>query len=248
LTVRAVRVATALANMKSEFVATVTHELKAPLALMRLVGDTLSMGRYTSPDAVRDYARLLSEGARRHIRLIDNLLTWTRMADARRLYSFEPLEARELIEETLRSFQPRLDELGFDVRLRIADPLPRVRADREMLLLVLDNLVDNAVKYSNHTRVLIVNASAVDHHVRIVVADRGVGIPRGELPYVFDKFYRGHNARATGSGLGLATVKGIVSEHGGSVRIRSVPNIGTVVRIFLPAETPHVQASIGRRG
>ena len=126
LTVRAVRASALVAAMKSDFVSTVTHELKTPLALIRLIGETLAMRRYTSAEAVHDYARLLSGETDRLERLIDNLLTYSRVNDVDRLYTFEAIHPSDLIEDALDPFHARLRELCFELSIDVPQDLPFV--------------------------------------------------------------------------------------------------------------------------
>ena len=234
VTLRGVRVAAELAAMKSDFVSGVTHELKTPLAVIRLIADTLAQGRYDSQQTVRDYAALLGREARNLGRLIDNLLAYARMSDVRQAYTFEPLDVSDLVEGALERFRTLLAEQRFSVDVQVPPDLPPVRADRQAALQALDNVIDNAIKYSERTRVVQIQARVVDRSVAIGVADRGIGIPGGELARVSDKFFRGRAATRGGSGLGLAIVREIVEAHGGRLHIESRPGQGTRVEIRLP--------------
>ena len=238
LTLRAVRVSAELATMKSEFVAAVTHELKTPLALIKLVSETLEKGRYNSLDTVRDYAVILAQEERRLRHLIENLLTYSRATDLREVYTFEAIEVAELIEDALQPFRPRLKELGFALQVHIDPHVPRVLGDRTALLQVFANIVDNAIKYSpGEARSLSIDAQGDHATVRVRFRDTGAGIPAEELPRVVEKFYRGHDARESGSGLGLAIVQRIVQQHGGRVDITSIVGQGTTVTVTLPTAT-----------
>jgi signal transduction histidine kinase len=234
LTVRAVRASARLAAMKSDFVSAVTHELKTPLALFRLVADTLTLRRYTSTEALDDYGRLLSAEVGRFERLIDNLLTYSRISDVNRRYTFEAIPPIELVEDALDPFQTRLHELSFDVVVDVAHDLPLVSVDRQAILHAFRNVIDNSIKYSNGTRALRIQAAAIDRRVRFEVADRGIGIDPSELPGVFRRFVRGSNATAGGSGLGLAIARRIVEDHGGVLELQSRLNEGTTSTIALP--------------
>ena len=146
-TTRAVRAREQLVAMQTEFVSTVTHELKTPLAVIRLLGETLGTGRYDSLETVRDYAQLLSQEACRLTRLIENLLTYSRLTEQHRSDPLEVIEVGELVEDTLARFRPRLSQLQFDVTVDMPVDLPRLRGDRSSLMQALDNLIDNAIKY-----------------------------------------------------------------------------------------------------
>lgn len=234
LTVRAVITRAELAAMKSEFVAAVTHELKTPLALIKLVGDTLARGRYTSPETIRDYAAILSQEERRLSHLVNNLLTYSRLNEPASPFTFDAVDVADLIEDALEPFRPRLHDLGFALCVRVDPELPQVRADRAAMLQVFANVIDNAMKYSRDRRSLHIEACAIADRVRVTFADAGAGIPAEEVPRVFDRFYRGREAREFGSGLGLAIVRRTVEQHHGAVAIESAVGAGTTLTIDLP--------------
>lgn len=237
LTVRAVRVRAQLATMKSDFVSAVTHELKTPLALIKLVGDTLEKGRYTSPDTIREYATILSQEERRLSHLIENLLTYSRLSELDPMARAEAVDLGEIVEDAIEPFRPRLRALGFEEDVAVGHDLPQVRADRVALVQAVANLIDNAVKYSPDERRLSIGAAAEGSRVRLWCSDRGRGIPPEEIPRVFERFYRGRSAGEFGSGLGLSIVRRIVEQHGGTVEITSTAGLGTTVVVHLPAIT-----------
>jgi signal transduction histidine kinase len=236
LTMRTVRAREQLIAMQTEFVSTVTHELKTPLAVIRLLGETLGTGRYDSLDTVRDYAQLLSQEACRLTRLIENLLMYSRLTEQQRSEPLEVIEVGELVEDTLTHYRPLLSRLEFDLAVDVPVDLPRLRGDRSSLMQALDNLIDNAIKYSDGRRSLSIRSELMRDGVRIEVADRGVGIPAADVPRVFDKFYRGRAVRTGGSGLGLAIVKRVMQEHNGHVEISSVVGEGTTLSLVLPLD------------
>jgi signal transduction histidine kinase len=162
-TTRRVMANAALAEQRSEFISTVTHELKTRLASIRLLAETLGDGRYGSVDAIRDYAGLLSREAWRLTRLIDNLLAYASISSSR-TPSTELHEVAELLDEVVAHFRPQLVDQKFVVTVDIPPDLPRVRGDRTALLHALDNLVDNAIKYSAGTRELTIRAWAENGH------------------------------------------------------------------------------------
>lgn len=234
LTARAVRARADLAAMQSDFVCTVTHELKTPLAFIRLLGETLGHRRYTSLETIADYARLLSQEAWRLTRLIDNILTFARVTNSGHRQQFEAIEVAEIVEDVLNHFRPQLAAKAFDVTVDMPADLPRACGDRAMLCQALDNLVDNAIKYSADRRVLQIGARMAGERMVLEVTDCGRGIATEEIPRVFDKFYRGRSGSTGGSGLGLSIVKRIMEEHHGDVELLSVPGEGTTVRLLLP--------------
>ena len=236
LTVRADRASAALASMKSDFVAAVTHELKTPVASIRLVGDTLSNGRYTSPQTVREYAALLSVEASRLGASIDNLLTYARYSnsDAASTTELADVEPADLVEDALQGVRPVLSNLEFAIVVDVPPDLPPICVDRPAMIQALDNIVDNAIKYSTTEKHLTVKGTATDKSVTLSVRDRGTGIARKDLARVFERFYRGGNVTSSGSGLGLPIAKRIVEGHGGRIVVRSTVGSGTEVDVTLP--------------
>ncbi len=234
VTVRGVRVAAELATMKSDFVSSVTHELKTPLAVIRLIADTLAGGRYDSQQTVREYAAMLWRETGNLGRLIDNLLTYARLSDVRHAYTFEPIEVSDLVEESLRHFHALLTDRRFAVHVQLPPDVPPIRADRMAAGQVLDNILDNGVKYSERVRVLTIGARATGDHVALWVEDRGPGIRADEIARVSDKFFRGRHVERGGSGLGLAIVRQVVEAHGGRLHIESQLGQGTRVEVLFP--------------
>jgi two-component system phosphate regulon sensor histidine kinase PhoR len=236
LTVRADRASAALASMKSDFVAAVTHELKTPVASIRLVGDTLANGRYTSSKTVQEYAGLLSVEASRLGNSIDNLLTYARYSSAAASSTAElaDVEPADLVEDALQGLRPVLANNRFDLVIDVPPDLPQVCVDRHAMIQALDNIVDNAIKYSTNEKHLAVRGRANGKTVTLTVQDRGAGIANRDLSRVFERFYRGGNVTVSGSGLGLPIAKRIVESHGGRIEVRSTVGMGTEVDVTLP--------------
>jgi len=231
--VHAARTAEKLAAVQSEFVSAVSHEMKTPLSLIKLASNTLANGRYDSPAAVADYGRMMSTEAEQLTRLIDNVLHYARIKAASE-YDIETVDVSELVQESIDRARSRLNELGFDLQMNVpADPL-FVRADHVMMVHVFDNIIDNAAKYAASGRWLGVRVFSNERTVHIEIADRGDGIPAGDLSRVFEKFYRRKGAKQRGAGLGLAIVRRIVEDHQGKVTISSEVGKGTTVDVALP--------------
>jgi signal transduction histidine kinase len=234
LSVRAVRASAELAEMRSEFVSTVTHELKTPIANIRAINETLAAGRGPA-EMSREYAQMATDEAKRLSRLIDNLLAYAQMTNVADAYSFEPVALDIAVDHAVKDFRARLTQAGFEVQLSIPPDLPAVRADPTALNLILSNLLDNAVRYAGERRQIAIAARRAGDRVALEVADQGVGIAPDEVKRVTRKFFRGRTASSSGSGLGLAIVERIVADHGGSLEIRSELGAGTTVAITLPS-------------
>jgi signal transduction histidine kinase len=246
LTGRAARTAAQLADMRSEFVSTVTHELKTPIATIRAAGDTLASGRISNADTSREYAQMVVQESKRLARLVDNLLAYARIVDLTEAYSFEPVSIHDFVTEVLDRFAAQLRRNGFQVEVDIPERLSVV-GDRTALELLFDNLIDNAIRYSDQAKHIHVQARTVDRFVLVEVADRGMGIPEDEIGRVVRKFVRGRFARSGGSGLGLAIASRIATDHGGSLSLASTLGQGTTVTVALPiASNDDDKTSLGR--
>jgi signal transduction histidine kinase len=234
MTARAMRTATELAEMRAEFMSSVTHELKTPIASIRAMADTMSRGRYRTADVLQEYAFVVGQEAKRLARLVDNVLAHSRITDVADVYSFDSVDVEEAITSAFDGFGHQLREEQFSMAFDFPPELPAIRADRAALGLLLDNLIDNALRHSGEIKDLRVTVSATANHVSIRFADRGLGIAPEDLGRVTQKFVRGRNAGPGGSGLGLAIVARIVSDHGGEMKIDSALTIGTVVTLTFP--------------
>jgi signal transduction histidine kinase len=240
-TYRLVRQETEMARLRADFVANVSHDLKTPLSLIRMFGETLEMGRVADEARRREYYGVITRESERLSRLIDNVLDFSRIESGRRRY--EPLltAVEPLVRETLEAFAYPLREQGFDVAVRVAPDLPEVRLDAEAVSQALGNLVDNAIKYSGPRKVLRVEASVRDGHLALAVEDEGMGIPREEHERIFEKFYRvgrSDTQGRRGSGVGLALVRHVAEAHGGRVTVESRPEAGSRFTLWLPLAVP----------
>lgn len=227
------RTRASLAAMRAEFVSVATHGLKTPLATIRAASETMVRGPLSGAE-LTEYAHLLLKESRRVTRLVDNLLAYARIIDVRDLYHFERLAPAELIEESLRGFEPQLTESGFTVTTDVPHDLPLVRGDRTSLRLALDNLIDNAIRYSGSNRAMRISARAGASRVVIEVADEGPGIPPDEIEAVTRRFIRGRRAQTQGSGLGLAIVMRVTADHDGIFQLESDVGTGTRARLEVP--------------
>jgi signal transduction histidine kinase len=235
LSLRAARARLRLAELRADFVASVTHEFKTPIATIRAAGDTLAADRLDDAAARQDYARYIVHESRRLTRLVDNLLAFTRVTDTPEVRPpLEPVVLGDVIAESLERFGVQLSGGGFRVDVSVPPDLASVLGDRTGLALMLDNLIDNVIRHSRGERALAITASDSGRLVLLEVADRGGGIPADEVRHVTKKFYRGRQAGHGGTGLGLAIAARIVADHGGTLKIDSQAGVGTTMRIALP--------------
>ena len=235
LAARAVAARSALVDMRSDFVAAVTHELKTPIATIRASSESLLRRTSVDDSTRRDYGQIVLTEAKRLTRLIDNLLAYARISDTTDAYIFRPTALDSLVQSCLKEFQLRLETEKFAVLRDMPADLPLVRADATALSLAIGNVLDNAIRYSDDRHQLTLRAHADQHDVTLEVTDAGVGIAPNEIQRVTQKFVRGNGSIPGGSGLGLAITQRIVSDHAGTLSIRSEVGVGTTVALTLPA-------------
>lgn len=227
-----------LNSMKNDFIATVSHELKTPLASMRLLVDTLLEGRVRDDAQVTEYLRLTAKENERLSRMIDNFLTFSRMERNRVAFALTDAQPAAIARDAIESVKTKFAANDCHFTADIPADLPDVQADHDAIVTVLVNLLDNACKYTNADKQVSLKISHTDGHVRFVVADNGIGIARRHLRRVFDRFYQVDNSlsrKAEGCGLGLSIVKFIVDAHDGKITVESKPGHGSTFTVSLPA-------------
>jgi len=238
LTLRATAREMKLAQAKSTFVSNVSHELKTPLALIRLFAETLELGRVKSTEKAQEYYRIINNESRRLTQLINNILDFSKIEAGRKEYEFVESDVAEVVEDVLKSYEYQITSAGFELTADIAHELPLARIDRDAISQAVLNLINNAVKYSDDEKKINVRVRPRDEFVMIEVTDSGIGIPRSEQEKIFEKFYRvstGLVHDTKGSGLGLALVKHIVEAHKGRITVDSTPGKGSRFTILIPA-------------
>ncbi|MGH7332787.1 MAG: sensor histidine kinase [Candidatus Rokuibacteriota bacterium] len=226
-----------MAQLKSDFVANVSHDLKTPLSVIRMFGETLEMGRVTEANKRQEYYRVIARESERLSRLIENVLDFARIEGGRRTYVIVPTQVEPLIRDTLDAFEHPLASEGFKVEALVPGDLPEVPLDGEAIAQALANLIDNAIKYSGDHKALTVEARVVGDELALAVADTGVGIPREEQSKIFEKFYRAGRSETQGrrgSGVGLTLVRHIAEAHGGHVTVESTLGVGSRFTVWLP--------------
>ncbi|MDM8007464.1 MAG: HAMP domain-containing sensor histidine kinase [Phycisphaerae bacterium] len=228
---------TRLTRLKTDLIATVSHELRTPLAGTRALVETLLEGRYRDEDQVREYLQLIARENNRLSRLIDNFLTFSRMERNKRAFEQAPVSISDIVQAAVEAVSDRFNTPQSRLELQVAENLPTVIGDREALVTVLVNLLDNAYKYTGDNKHVILRANVSDHQVCLEVEDNGIGIPRRAIRKIFDRFYQVDQnlaRKTTGCGLGLSIVQFIVRSHGGTVDARSRPGKGTCFTVRLP--------------
>jgi signal transduction histidine kinase len=226
-----------VAELKSNFVASVSHDLKTPLALIQLFAETLELGRVRTPDRALEYYRIINSESKKLTRLIENILDFSRMEAGLRPYRMEPADLSESLTKVLARMETQFSQGNFAVTTTIEPNLPRVLADEGAAEQAIENLLANAMKYSGEAKTIEVQARKADGHIVLSVTDHGIGISRREQSRIFRKFYRVQRELGggpQGTGLGLAIVDHTMRGHGGYVRVESEPDHGSTFSLYFP--------------
>jgi two-component system phosphate regulon sensor histidine kinase PhoR len=226
-----------LERVRTEFVANVSHELRTPLTAIQGYLETLLSGALEEPENARRFLEIVLRHSERLGRLLNDLTDLSNIELGKVTLRKEPVRLDELVASVVAIIGPRAARSRVTVTADTPADLPAVLADRDRLVQVLINLVDNAVKYTPEGGAVGVTARAGERSVELAVTDTGIGIPAADLPRITERFYRVDKARSRdlgGTGLGLAIVKHLVMAHGGELRIESPRQRGTTVRFTLP--------------
>jgi len=235
---RTVAVRMELAQRRSDFVAAVSHELKTPLTSIRMMAEILRDGMVPSEERRQQYYETITAESERLSRLIANVLELARLERGSRQVERVVGPVGPLLEAVIEILGPHAKERGFSLEIEASPDLPPVSMDRDALLQVLVNLVDNAIKFAAgaEDKRIVLQARAVGGEIVLSVRDHGPGVPAGQLRRIFQPFYRGEREltrRTKGTGIGLALVAGLVRRMGGRVDARNHPEGGLEVRVVL---------------
>ncbi len=224
-----------LARQKIEFVAGVSHELRTPLSVIRSAGENLADGKIADPAQVRRYGSLVESEGRRLSDLVDQVLQFAGTQSLTSKDNMSVVSLAGIVDGALSDAQPAIRERAIEVDVEVPDDLPNIRADASAVRRAIQNLIDNAVKYAGDKGWVGLRAGAEGSEVFLRIEDKGTGIDKGDLPHVFEPFYRGKTVgQIHGSGLGLSLVKQIVESHGGRVSVKTAPGQGCMFTIHLP--------------
>ena len=232
-------------EMRADFVANASHELRAPLSALLGFIETIKGPASDDPPARARFLEIMHREAKRMARLIDDLLSLSRVEINEHVRPRDAVNVATLLESVSESLAIRAREREMEIRLQRAPNLPDVVGDGDQLEQVFRNLVENAINYGRPGSPVEVRADAVEHipdlggtGVAVTVRDEGEGIPREHIPRLTERFYRVDKARSQslgGTGLGLAIVKHIVSRHRGRLAIESQAGQGSSFTVYLPA-------------
>lgn len=226
-----------LENLRREFVANVSHELKTPLTAIQGAVETLLDGAMSDPANSRSFLESIAEETTRLHRLVEDLLTLAQVESKPAAFHREAVNIRPLLEAQVNRYQALAHAHQVSIQLEVPQEDHSLLADRDQLAQAVGNLLDNAIKYNHTGGQVTVRMSESSGRLRIEVEDSGIGIPPEDLPRIFERFYRVDKARSRqtgGTGLGLSIVKHAAEAHDGSVQVESRPDQGSRFTLDLP--------------
>jgi signal transduction histidine kinase len=226
-----------LADRQAGFLANITHELKTPLAVMQAAGENLSDGRVTEGERLKTYGDHIYNESVRLKRMIEKLLDAAKVDSGQLSSEQAPHYLQELTAEFVEANRSYIEDQGFNFKFTHDKNLPLVMVDADHVETTLNNLVENAMKYSKDHKEIAVKVEKKGRNVAISVSDKGMGIPKKSIRYIFDKFYRVEDtltAKTKGHGLGLSIVKNMVELNGGTIEVKSEYGKGSTFIVKFP--------------
>jgi two-component system sensor histidine kinase SenX3 len=227
-------------EVRRDFVANISHELKTPIGALSLLSEAV-LSAADEPESVVKFATRMQLEAKRLTDLVQEIINLSRLQDSDPLQVATENNVAELINEAIDLVKTTSEAKGISVS---AKDIPEVvvLGDNEQLIMAIHNLLENAINYSPENTKVSISVTINDDIVEIVVADQGIGIPEEAQDRIFERFYRVDPARSRetgGTGLGLSIVKHVASNHGGDVKVWSSPNVGSSFALRLPIYTPN---------
>ena len=227
-----------LAQRQVDFVSSVSHEFRTPLAVIYSAGENLADGVAKETTQVSRYGNLIKGEGRKLTSMVEQILEFAGANSGRKKYNFTKTTVSDVVASALNECRPLLDEKGVRVETNISSSLPPINADHAAISQAIQNLIVNSVKYGNGEKWLSVAAENGGGRVKISVEDHGIGISKSDLKQIFEPFYRSRevvDAQIHGNGLGLSLVKQIAEAHGGRVAATSEVGKGSKFTIEVPA-------------
>ncbi len=222
-------------EVRRDFVANISHELKTPIGALSLLSEAVLSAK-NDPESVTKFATRMQHEAKRLTELVQEIINLSRLQDSDPLQVAQELTINELVRTAVDQCATTSEARNIWVSIT-EGPDAVVLGDREQLIMAIHNLIENAINYSPEETKVSVTTQSQEDIVEISVADQGIGISEDELERIFERFYRVDPARSRetgGTGLGLSIVKHVTSKHGGEVKVWSSPNVGSTFALRLP--------------
>lgn len=235
--IRSVRKELQVAQMKSDFVANISHEFRTPLSLISMFAETLELGRVRTEEKKMEYYGVIYSEAQRLSKLVNAILNFSHIESGQRHYQMKEFILQDLLQDISHAYRYHAQQKGFAFRLEMPEAPQLLTADYEALTEAVINLIDNGMKYSADKKEITLRCGVEGTMVFIAVSDKGIGFAPEERKRIFEKFYRvptGNVHNVKGSGIGLSIVKHVVDAHEGKIEVESSPGEGSTFRLLLP--------------
>ncbi|MCR2805877.1 sensor histidine kinase [Paenibacillus soyae] len=222
---------------RNELIANISHDLRTPITSIRGYVEGLQDGKARDEQKFTRYLAVIRNKTDQLNRLIEDLFQFSQLESGQLAMDMRESDSRECLEAIIAPLETELLEGAITLTVERPFPAKTIRVDRDRLAQVLANFIENAQKYAGHPAMLTITARDEGNWIRIVISDNGKGVPEADIPFVFDRFYRGEKSRSRafgGAGLGLAICKQIVEAHGGQIGLRSRPGEGAAFYVTLP--------------
>ncbi len=223
-------------ELRRDFIANVTHDLKTPLTVIKSYGEMVRDISGGNPEKRKDHMDIIIKETDRLSRLVDDMLDLTKIQSELKELKMEELDLLEVTEEVLHRFTYFKEHEGFDIKVS-SNGNPRIRGDKLKISQAIYNLINNGINYSLDDKRLVIDVDGERDKVRFSIRDYGQGIEEDELDYIWDRYYRGgksHTRNKAGSGIGLSLVKSIILAHQGQLGVESSPGDGSLSWFSLP--------------
>lgn len=230
-----------LRKMRNDLIVWVGHDLRTPLTSIRAILEALADRIIEDPDTVQRYLDMAQKEVRYLSRLIDDLFDLSQMDAGGMQVDFQYIPLADLISDTLESFNELAYQQGIILEGSVSPGIDLVYIDAQLIGRVLSNLTSNAIRYTPPGGTVIISAERSDDKVKVTVSDNGDGIKAEDLPFIFERFFRGEKSRnrtTGGTGLGLAISRGIIEAHGEVISAESAEGVGTKIIFTLPVHAP----------
>ncbi|MBL7150157.1 MAG: HAMP domain-containing histidine kinase [Candidatus Pacebacteria bacterium] len=225
-------------RMKSEFISVASHQLRSPLSNLRWAIELLMSGRLGNIEKKQtEYFKILKENSGRMMELISDLLTVSRIEQRTLPLKKQEFSLENLIKDLILEFKPFIQSSNIEVKLKVEENLPKILADPSQIRLVAENLLDNAIRYIKDKGEVEIKLGKKGKNLYFEITDSGVGIPKKDKKYIFQKFFRSENilkCQTQGTGLGLYIAKAIIGKSGGKIGFSSQEEVGSTFWFTLP--------------
>lgn len=224
-----------LQTTRRELIGNISHEFRTPLAGIKAMVETLSGGAVDDKKAARDFLTRIDGEVDRLTQLVMELTELSRIETGKAELKLESVRLNQLAEEVISQLSPQAERQKLTMKKKLAADLPSVSADRARVRQVISNLVHNAIKFTPEGGKITITTRKLEGAVGVDITDTGIGISEGDLPHVFERFYKGDRARSeAGTGMGLAIAKHVVEAHGGKISVESREGKGSTFSFSLP--------------